>query len=146
MVIVSRSPRESAPVFLLCTFRSRPPESLRTLLPGAALSFRVLRCPSECFAVIPSASLSFRVLRCPSECFAVFPSASLSFRASARNLVLARYAPAPLNIRSQRHPRGAYLHKNVEICAADPRYMLSTASSLCISPEMCTGENRCIEQ
>ena len=122
MVIVSRSPRESAPVFLLCTFRSRPPESLHTLLPSAALSFRVQRCPSECFTVIPSASLSFR--------------------ASARNLVLARYAPAPLNIRSQRHPRGAYLHKNVEICAADPRYMLSTASSLCISPEMCTGENR----
>ena len=139
MVIVSRSPRESAPVFLLCTFRSRPPESLHTLLPSAALSFRVLRCHSECFAVIPSAALSFRVLHCHSECFAVIPSA-------ARNLVLARYAPAPLNIRSQRHPRGAYLHKNVEICAADPRYMLSTASSLRISPEVCTVENRCIEQ
>ena len=48
-----------------------------------------------------------------------------------------RYAPVTLNIRSQWHYRGAYLHKNVEICAADPRYTLSTASSLCISPGMC---------
>ncbi|MBO8451466.1 MAG: hypothetical protein IAC06_01090 [Bacteroidetes bacterium] len=45
-----------------------------------------------------------------------------------------RYAPLTLNIRSLRHHRGAYLYTNVEICAADPRYMLSTASSLCISP------------
>ena len=48
-----------------------------------------------------------------------------------------RYAPLTLDIHSQWHHRGAYLHKNVEICAADPRYMLSTASSLCISPGMC---------
>ena len=45
-----------------------------------------------------------------------------------------RYAPVTLNIRSRWHHRGAYLHKNVEICAADPRYTLSTASSGCISP------------
>ena len=139
MVIVSRSPRESAPVFLLRTSRSRPPEFLHTLLPSASLSFRVLRCPSERSAAIPSASLSFRAQHCPSECFTVIPSA-------ARNLILARYAPLTLDIRSQWHHRGAYLYANVEICAADPRYMLSTASSLCISPEVCTVENRCIEQ
>ena len=45
-----------------------------------------------------------------------------------------RYAPVIRDIRSQWHHRGAYLHKNVEICAADPRYTLSTASSGCISP------------
>ena len=45
-----------------------------------------------------------------------------------------RYAPVPLDIRSQWHHRGAYLYENVEICAADPRCTLSTASSLCISP------------
>ena len=31
-----------------------------------------------------------------------------------------RYAPVTFNIRSRWHHRGAYLHKNVEICAADP--------------------------
>ena len=45
-----------------------------------------------------------------------------------------RYAPVTFNIRSRWHHRGAYLHKNVEICAADPRYTLSTASSGSISP------------
>ena len=45
-----------------------------------------------------------------------------------------RYAPLTLNIRSQRHHRGAYLYANVEICAADPRYTLSTTSSPRISP------------
>ena len=45
-----------------------------------------------------------------------------------------RYAPVTFNIRSRWHHRGAYLHKNVEICAVAPRYTLSTASSGCISP------------
>ena len=45
-----------------------------------------------------------------------------------------RYARLILDIRSQWHHRGAYLYENVEICAADPRCTLSTASSLCISP------------
>ena len=54
-----------------------------------------------------------------------------------RQMENGRYAPVTLNIRSQWHYRGAYLHKNVEICAADHRYTLSTASSLCISPGMC---------
>ena len=45
-----------------------------------------------------------------------------------------RYAPVIRDIRSRWHHRGAYLHKNVEICAVDPRYTLSTASSGCISP------------
>ena len=45
-----------------------------------------------------------------------------------------RYAPVTFNIRSRWHHRGAYLHKNVEICAAAPRYTLSTASSGSISP------------
>ena len=44
-----------------------------------------------------------------------------------------RYAPVTINIHSQWHHRGAYLCANVEICAADPRYTLSTASSGCIS-------------
>ena len=58
-----------------------------------------------------------------------------------------RYAPVTFNIRSQWHHRGAYLHKNVEICAADPRYTLSTASSGCISPlaspAAANVENKC---
>ena len=44
-----------------------------------------------------------------------------------------RYAPAIRDIRSQWHHRGAYLYANVEICTADPRYTLSTASSGSIS-------------
>ncbi|MBO8451287.1 MAG: hypothetical protein IAC06_00175 [Bacteroidetes bacterium] len=45
-----------------------------------------------------------------------------------------RYAPVPLDIRSQWHHRGAYLYANVEICAADPWYTPSVASSGRISP------------
>ncbi len=48
-----------------------------------------------------------------------------------------RYAPLTLNIRSQWHHRGAYLHKNVEICTADPQYTLPVASSGSISPQKC---------
>ena len=48
-----------------------------------------------------------------------------------------RYARLILDIRSQWHHRGAYLRENVEICAADPRYTPSVASSGRISPRKC---------
>ena len=53
------------------------------------------------------------------------------------------YAPSGI-IGEHMHHRGAYLHKNVEICAADPRYTLSTASSGCISPLESPAAARCV--
>ncbi len=55
-----------------------------------------------------------------------------------------RYAPVTLNIRSLWHHRGAYLYANVEICAADPRYAPSVASSLHISPLESPVDARCV--
>ena len=55
-----------------------------------------------------------------------------------------RYAPAIRDIRSQWHHRGAYLYANVEICAADPWYTPSVASSGRISPLDSPAAARCV--
>ena len=55
-----------------------------------------------------------------------------------------RYAPAIRDIRSQWHHRGAYLYANVEICAADPWYTPSVASSGRISPLDSPTVSRCV--
>ena len=101
-----------------------------TVLPGRSCFVLPGR---SCF-VLPGAgsALSFqkRALLCHSE------HPLVVILSEAKNLCPVRYAPATLNIRSRWHPWGAYLHKNVEICAADPRYTPSVASLGCISPDM----------